>query len=319
MSLIQRAIAQKICRFACKSINNLKFFHASPCSWNSGKFKKIKGHPDSYFQRKSVVEPETNPNFLFSREYLDRSMEKIHSSESRGFYSFLNNRRCSLTEEEVGLRENVTRDWNHISDTIQDLGIPEFADVVGGLMFAGGHLRQTTTCCLTLRLADHISLLNDEELKLCIRDTSGWPSDVSNSEVCEAVFKQIDQVCSSRCSTWNLTDLLEYSLLSSTGHYISKEKLFQKSSLTHATLQLNNLSLRGTMLYLLLCSYEYNIASELSISEEDGKKMENTLIKGFNKLIEVECALVYSALKTGLRYEPAQLKSKIESTYGFRL
>ena len=25
--------------------------------------------------------------------------------------------------------------------------------------------------------------------------------------------------------------------------------------------------------------------SELSISEEDGKKMENTLIKGFNKLL----------------------------------
>ena len=31
--------------------------------------------------------------------------------------------------------------WNHINETVLNLGVPEWADVVGGQLFAGGHLR----------------------------------------------------------------------------------------------------------------------------------------------------------------------------------
>ena len=38
---------------------------------------------------------------------------------------------------------------------------------------SGGHLRETITCCLTVRLADSISLLTDLELLTCLEDVSG--------------------------------------------------------------------------------------------------------------------------------------------------
>lgn len=66
-------------------------------------------------------------------------------------------------------RENLIQDWNHIDETVTSLGVPEIADVIGGQMFAGGHLRTTTTSCLTLRLADNILHMTDSELKHLIR------------------------------------------------------------------------------------------------------------------------------------------------------
>ena len=47
----------------------------------------------------------------------------------------------NIPEEAKGVRENILKDWNHIHETVISLGIPEIADVVGGQMFAGGHLR----------------------------------------------------------------------------------------------------------------------------------------------------------------------------------
>ena len=38
-------------------------------------------------------------------------------------------------------RKNLVENWNHINETVLNLGVPEWADVVGGQLFAGGHLR----------------------------------------------------------------------------------------------------------------------------------------------------------------------------------
>ena len=47
----------------------------------------------------------------------------------------------SLKPDNDRPRENIIQDWNHIHETVLNLGVPEFADVIGGQMFAGGHLR----------------------------------------------------------------------------------------------------------------------------------------------------------------------------------
>ena len=46
-----------------------------------------------------------------------------------------------LVPDAMNPRENVVEDWNHINETVLDLGVPEMADIIGGQMFAGGHLR----------------------------------------------------------------------------------------------------------------------------------------------------------------------------------
>ena len=37
------------------------------------------------------------------------------------------------------VRDNIARDWNHITETVVSLGVPELADAVGGQMFAGAN------------------------------------------------------------------------------------------------------------------------------------------------------------------------------------
>ena len=44
----------------------------------------------------------------------------------------------SLVPDAMNPRENVVEDWNHINETVLDLGVPEMADIIGGQMFAGG-------------------------------------------------------------------------------------------------------------------------------------------------------------------------------------
>ena len=47
----------------------------------------------------------------------------------------------SLLPDSSNPRDNIVEDWNHIDETVTSLGVPEMADVIGGQMFAGGHLR----------------------------------------------------------------------------------------------------------------------------------------------------------------------------------
>jgi len=284
----------------------------------SGKFKKMMAKPDSYFQRKSAEE-EKNQNYLFSRNYLDSTVSKLLVSDRRNKYSFLMTTRQSLQEEEENIRENVTRDWNHISETVQDLGIPEFADVIGGQMFAGGHVRHTTTCCLTLRLADNLNHLADKELVTCLNDVSVWPSDASTSDSLTAVFKSIDKELSIRCAKWDTVDNIQFALLWSRGPARTAEKLFEKRVLKLASKDILNLSLDDCLTFLLFCSYESKIASELVLGEEEKLFLESQLLKGLHSMSETEISLGYTSLSTILRHKSMALKTKIEGCYGFRL
>ena len=65
---------------------------------------------------------------------------KIGNNKNR--YRFLQKKTpLSLVPDLKNSRENVIQDWNHINDTVRDLGVPEMADIIGGQMFAGNNLR----------------------------------------------------------------------------------------------------------------------------------------------------------------------------------
>jgi len=295
-------------------------FQTSSLYQNSGKFKKMKQMPDSFFQRKSKDE-EPNQHFMFNSAFLDQSVEKLISSKGSR-YQFLKKERQSLKEDKEGERENVTRDWNHISETVQDLGIPEMADVIGGQMFAGGHLRHTTTCCLAMRLADNIFHLTDEELQLALRDVSGWPADASNSEVLICLFKKVDEECSKRCKGWPVNETMQLATIWSRGPFRPRkpsDKTFHRIAILQTAEELTSLSMEDLMRFLLLCCYESSTASEVSLSPESQQHIEEQLCEGFFSLSESEVALGYTALSIPLRHKSPRLKQLIESNYGFRL
>ena len=90
-------------------------------------------------QVKKVTEKTST---VFDPDYLDQMVDKIMKGDSRSRLSFLKKKPTQSLEEELETtRENIVNDWNHIHETVMDLGVPEMADVIGGQMFAGGHLR----------------------------------------------------------------------------------------------------------------------------------------------------------------------------------
>ena len=70
-------------------------------------------------------------------------MIKIRFAGNKRRYHYLikQTEKESLEPDVDSHRENVVEDWNHINETVISLGTPETADVIGGQMFAGGHLR----------------------------------------------------------------------------------------------------------------------------------------------------------------------------------
>merc|ERR1719357_711439 len=87
------------------------------------------------------------------------------------------------------------------------------ADVIGGQMFAGNNLRSTTNSCLTLRLADNLVLMTDDELRHLVSAISDWPEDTGGSEALMKVLDKLDTECALRCERWELEDNLKLALM----------------------------------------------------------------------------------------------------------
>ena len=117
-------------------------FSTSEPSCNSGRFRKMKQASSSFLSRAAVKKTSKHENAAFDPDYLDRSVEKILQGRSRFRYRFLIRQSPGTLEPDTSnSRDNLIEDWNHIDETVTNLGVPEIADVIGGQMFAGGHLR----------------------------------------------------------------------------------------------------------------------------------------------------------------------------------
>jgi hypothetical protein len=124
------------------AIQSSRHFSLSPECYNSGRFRKMKQATSTFLTRTQVKKITEKTATVFDPDYLDQMVDKIMKGESRSRLTFLIKQPSRPLEGELSeARENIVDDWNHIHETVLDLGVPEMADVIGGQMFAGGHLR----------------------------------------------------------------------------------------------------------------------------------------------------------------------------------
>jgi len=100
----------------------------------SGRFRKMKPVTNSFLSRSPVKKSkEAGSNPSFDRDYLDKTVDKLLQGERRNRYRFLHKiSPAALEPDKASVRENIIEDWNHIHETVISLGVPEWADVIGG-------------------------------------------------------------------------------------------------------------------------------------------------------------------------------------------
>ena len=102
----------------------------------------MKQATSTFLTRTQVKKITEKTATFFDPDYLDQMVFKIMKGNSKSRLTFLIKQPSQPLEGEVTeARENIVDDWNHIHETVIDLGVPEMADVIGGQMFAGNNLR----------------------------------------------------------------------------------------------------------------------------------------------------------------------------------
>jgi len=290
--------------------------------YNSGRFKTMKQPTSILLTRTQVKKVTEKTSTAFDPDYLDLMIEKIMKGNSRSRFSFLIKQPSkALVEEVKDHRQNVIDDWNHIHETVIDLGIPEMADVIGGQMFAGNNLRSTTNSCLTLRLADNLVLMTDNELQHLICAISDWPADAGGSDTLMKVLDMLDTECALRCERWELEDNLKFALMWVRYKFRPEQCQFVGKVLEIGSSKLPELRISQLIHYLLVLSYASDLAPQVSNSmdQKQLQEAEKNLTRNFFSLDQTEVAMVYSGLNMISEHGPEELKRKIQDTYGFRL
>ena len=302
----------------------------------SGRFRKMKPVTNSFLSRSPVKKSkEAGSNPSFDRDYLDKTVDKLLQGERRNRYRFLHKiSPAALEPDKASVRENIIEDWNHIHETVISLGVPEWADVIGGQMFAGGHLRSTTTSCLTLRLADNLVMMRDEELRHLVHAIKVWPGDAGESETLSTLVRSLDHECAIRCDSWSVGDNIDLALILARFAFRPEISQFASKVIQMTSAEIDKPSSLDLLLsYLLLISYWSDIASLLRLDISSLRVVEDKLVVEFwDKMDQTEVAMVYTALnllwqravtqsavEENITTSPLRLKEKIQNTYGFRL
>jgi len=220
------------------------------------------------------------------------------------------------------VRDNIARDWNHITETVVSLGVPELADVVGGQMFAGANSMTTSTTNQAYHLADHIAGFTDKELQHIITVIAGWPGDSGGSESLSKILHGLDYAAAGRCPSWEEGVRLKLALIWATFAFRPVHVQFCRSTLELASPSLGSFSLKHLMQYLLLVSYraeDKDLVLDSLKGTDSLEAMAASIDKSFLQLSQTEAAVVYSALHHLSPETAAGLGARIHSTYGFRL
>lgn len=132
----------------------------------SGKFKKMMAN--RILTSRGNLQRKKEPKLSFSRNYLDSTVSKLLVSDRRNnilswwYHQTITPGRRKYKRECYERLESLRRNCPG------SLGIPEFADVIGGQMFAGD-MSATTTCCLTQDWPTTWITSQDQELVTCFQ------------------------------------------------------------------------------------------------------------------------------------------------------
>lgn len=262
-------------------------------------------------------------NAVLDPDYLDAMVEKMLRGKHGTRLEFLKKRSLpNLAEDKPGVREDVVKDWNHIHETVRDLGVPEIADVIGGQIFAGANGSTLCTTSLAYQLADNFEMFTDSELRHIISVIKGWPREVIDSESLNKVLSSLDGLAAKRCESWVETERLQLALIWASYSFRPSQSEFCRACLKLAASSLPSLPLPSLLQYLLLVSYRADDKDIVLESLQAGGAMEEvtaTIETNFHRLTETEVAVVYSALNHLSTDLAKGLGEKIHRTYGFRL
>jgi len=225
----------------------------------------------------------------------------------------------NLPEDKPGVREDVVKDWNHIHETVRDLGVPEIADVIGGQIFAGANGSTLCTTSLAYQLADNLEMFTDSEICHIIKVIKGWPREVIDSESLNKILSSLDGLAAKRCESWENTERLQLALIWASYSFRPSQVEFCRASLQLSAESLSSLSLPSLLQYLLLVSYRADDREIILESFENIEEVANILETNFHKLTETEVAVAYSALHHLSPGVTKGLGERIHKTYGFRL
>merc|ERR1719400_1122015 len=282
-------------------------FSTSACSLFLQPSKREKGVSA---QANSVLDPD----------YLDAMVEKMLRGKHGARLEFLRKRSLpNLPEDKPGVREDVVKDWNHIHETVRDLGVPEIADVIGGQIFAGANGSTLCTTSLAYQLADNLEMFTDSEICHIIKVIKGWPREVIDSESLNKILSSLDGLAAKRCESWENTERLKLALIWASYSFRPSQVEFCRASLQLASESLSSLSLPSLLQYLLLVSYRADDREIILESFESLEEVANILETNFHKLTEMEVAVAYSALHHLSPGVTKGLRERIHRTYGFRL
>merc|ERR1719400_655511 len=195
-------------------------------------------------------------NAVLDPDYLDAMVEKMLRGKHGARLDFLKKRSLpNLPEDGPGVREDVVKDWNHIHETVRDLGVPEIADVVGGQIFAGANGSTLCTTSLAYQLADNLEMFTDPELRHIIAVIKGWPRGVVDSESLNKVLTSLDGLAAKRCETWDEIERLQLALIWASYSFRPSQSEFCQATIKLVASSLPSLPLSSLLQYLLLVSY----------------------------------------------------------------
>jgi len=259
-------------------------------------------------------------NAVLDSDYLDAMVEKMLRGKHGTRLEFLRKRSLpNLPEDKPGVREDVVKDWNHIHETVRDLGVPEIADVIGGQIFAGANGSTLCTTSLAYQLADNLEMFTDSEICHIIKVIKGWPREVIDSESLNKILSSLDGLAAKRCESWENTERLQLALIWASYSFRPSQVEFCRASLQLSAESLSSLSLPSLLQYLLLVSYRADDREIILESFENIEEVANILETNFHKLTETEVAVAYSALHHLSPGVTKGLGERIHRTYGFRL
>lgn len=259
-------------------------------------------------------------NAALDPDYLDAMVEKMLRGKHGARLEFLRKRSLpNLPEDKPGVREDVVKDWNHIHETVRDLGVPEIADVIGGQIFAGANGSTLCTTSLAYQLADNLEMFTESEICHIIKVIKGWPREVIDSESLNKILSSLDGLAAKRCESWENTERLQLALIWASYSFRPSQVEFCRASLQLSAESLSSLSLPSLLQYLLLVSYRADDREIILDSFENIEEVANILETNFHKLTETEVAVAYSALHHLSPGVTKGLGERIHRTYGFRL
>ncbi|XP_059078599.1 uncharacterized protein LOC131877051 [Tigriopus californicus] len=225
-----------------------------------------------------------------------------------------------LETDPNNFRENLIQDFNEIYHTVKDVGYPEMADQISGVVFMHATLEEDK-CSKCMRVIDYLGMMSDTELIQAMQCTTQWPDTIKHSDVIRDLMKKMDSEFLRRAADFEPKTQWEVAIGLSCLHFLSYLKFpfsVLKSAMEQTTLG-HETKEEVTILSLLSCACAHQVDSAfIGQWKEIGDHFQDHVVDHFDDYDPVEVGVCLAGLKVISGHRSQALKLKAENRYGFR-